>query len=137
MQQTFATFCNNFHQGYEQKLFQLCYFLMSCVSDSPINAFFKNIIYTLSRNQWWLLCSDFLLLPNVFFPSWYSQILWHSQWYIPTSNFFWVHSDFFHPRFNNIIVKLQVSRAVVHLLNNHKKTEPTKDKVITSISRNN
>ena len=101
MQQTFATFCNNFHQGYEQKLFQLCYFLMSCVSDSPINAFFKNIIYTLEK---WTVAAvfRFLVTPNSFLPS----MFYFSCLMIISAQLFLYHKPVDIPRFCDILSDL-------------------------------
>jgi len=45
----FATFYNDFNQVYEEKLIQVCYFLMSSVSDSPITAIFQeHHVYTIN-----------------------------------------------------------------------------------------
>ena len=43
---------NDFNQFYEEKLIQVCYFLMSSVSDSPITAIFQeHHVYTAEQSM--------------------------------------------------------------------------------------
>ena len=100
-------------------------------------------MYTLSRNQWWLWCSDFLLVPTVFFLAMFSfsfLIFISAQLFYIISrlifpdlvtfpviyrNFHFLLGafsfSFFQDSTFGTIVLLQVSRNVVRLVNTTKK----------------
>ena len=68
----FATFNNDFNLVYKEKLIQVCYFLISSVSDLPITAIFQeHHVYTVEKSMV-AVVFRFLVSPKVFFLSIFS-----------------------------------------------------------------
>ena len=66
----FATFYNDFNQVYKEKLIQVCYFLMSSVSDLSVTANFQeHHVYTSVEKSMVAVVFRFLVSPNSFLSS--------------------------------------------------------------------
>ena len=89
----FATFYNDFNQVCKEKLIQVCYFLMSSVSDSSVTANFQeHHVYTVKKSMVavvfrFLVSPNSFLSSNVFFHVYHfyqcSTLLYHKPVDIP------------------------------------------------------